>query len=109
MQQTKSINNVARDAGHTIQFNCTKQETMLVTRIAKRAMAMTDEPVDYLSLVMDLEAAHSNGNPIQFEKLLKADDFNFAHDVFGIMRHINRATGKLMNCFSPRCSQQEAR
>jgi hypothetical protein len=61
-----------------------------------------------LSLVMDLRAADGvNGNKkIDFERLLAADDFNFIHDVGGIQRHMNRETGKLENCFLPRCARK---
>jgi hypothetical protein len=30
------------------------------------------------------------------------EDFNFAHDIMGIHRHIDRNTGVLTECFSPR-------
>jgi hypothetical protein len=57
-----------------------------------------------LNLIMDLTACHANGNPLDLEKLAAADDFNVAHDVGGISRNIDRDTGKLANCFSPRCT-----
>ncbi len=53
---------------------------------------------------MDITAAHRNGCPLKLDELLKAEDFDFAHDVFGIRRYINRKTGKLENCFLPRFS-----
>jgi hypothetical protein len=62
-------------------------------------------PKDRLSFEMDIDAAHSNGTPLDFDKLLAFDDFNFWHDINGIQRHINRETGKIENCFSPRCSK----
>ena len=55
-----------------------------------------------LDILMDVDACHSNGCPLQLQALLAADDFNFAHDVFGIRANINRHTGQLMNCFVPR-------
>jgi len=51
---------------------------------------------------MDVEACHSNGCPIQWDALLLADDANFAHDIFGIRRHIDRNTGTLRDFFIPR-------
>jgi hypothetical protein len=51
---------------------------------------------------MDITACHLNGCKLDLAKLLAADDFNFAHDVLGIRRHIDRETGQLMNCFRPR-------
>ena len=55
---------------------------------------------------MNLSACHASGNPLRLADLLAADDFNFAHDVFGIDRHIDRGTGQLLDCFSPRFSDR---
>ena len=57
-----------------------------------------------INLVMDLCAADGvNGNnPLDWDRLLSADDFNFMHDVAGICRHMNRETGELGGCFLPR-------
>lgn len=57
-----------------------------------------------INLEMDLIACHLNGNPLKLKELLAADDFNFVHDLAGISRHINRETGALEDCFSPRYS-----
>jgi hypothetical protein len=59
------------------------------------------------NLTMDLTAVHANGNPLRLAALLAADDFNFAHDVYGIQQHINRNTAKLENHFSPRFSMPD--
>lgn len=45
--------------------------------------------------------------PIRLNELLHADDSNFIHDVFGILRHINTETGELQDCFVPRFSVPE--
>lgn len=92
-----------------IKFNCSRPEAELIIAIAKRAVAMANSyDLEYkmLEADMDITACHCNGNPLDLLKLLEADDFNFAHDVFGIRRHINRTTGKLEDCFVPRCSYQ---
>jgi hypothetical protein len=54
------------------------------------------------AILMDLNACHSNGCPLDFQRLLEASDFDFLHDMIGIQDHINRETGKLENCFVPR-------
>lgn len=64
---------------------------------------------DRTSREMDLTATHLNGNPLDLEKFLAAPDFDFIHDIDGIARHLDRETGKLGDCFSPRCSRPEAR
>lgn len=61
---------------------------------------------------MDLAAVHANGCPLDLEKLLAADDFNFAHDVFGIYRHLDRdgkspTGGKLLDLFLPRTARRQ--
>ena len=73
--------------------------------IAKRAASMAaiagfNYPI--LDATMDIDACHSNGCPLKLHELLEADDFNFAHDAFGIRKHIDRTTGKLQDCFVPR-------
>lgn len=87
-----------------IKFNANRAEQTAIQRIARRAQKH-DPELDYQSLLMDLEACHSNGNPLDFQRLEKFDDFNFCHDVFGIVRHLDRNNGKLINFFSPRCSK----
>lgn len=63
-----------------------------------------------MNLVMDLSAADGvNGNlPIDWARLLSADDFNFMHDIGGISRHMNRETGELGGCFVPRFTKRES-
>ncbi len=79
----------------------------IINKIAHRAThlyAKHDVACDKLTVVMDLTAAHFNGNKLRLPELLEADDFNFMHDIGGINRHLNRETYELENCFSPRFS-----
>lgn len=89
-----------------ISFEVTDQEMLVIDRIVVRAAKAADAAgcpnLDRLSLMMDLCACHANGCPLKLEELAKADDFNFAHDVFGIRNHMDRSTGKLTGCFLPR-------
>ena len=59
------------------------------------------------SLRMDLSATHARV-PLDLERLAGFDDFDFAHDVSGINRHLDRKTGDLGGCFLPRCARPEA-
>lgn len=54
-----------------------------------------------LNLQMDLSAVHAK-MPLKLAELATADDFNFAHDVAGIVGHLNRQTGELEDFFVPR-------
>lgn len=80
----------------------------LIGKIADRAVsvyAANDVRVERRDILMDISSVHmSGGNKLRLEELLAADDLNFIHDVAGINRHLDRETGKLMNCFSPRFS-----
>jgi hypothetical protein len=51
---------------------------------------------------MDLCYCIDGGCDLDLEALLKADDFNFSHDIAGIHNHLNRETKKLDNWFLPR-------
>jgi hypothetical protein len=93
-----------------ISFKVSKEDAKLITRIAQRAAnAAKDVAIDYpfMDAHMDITACHANGNMLDLQRLIDADDFNFNHDVFGIRRHLNRETGKMMNCFVPRFTVRE--
>jgi len=96
---------------NTINFKkATDEELKLAEAIAKRAAKQAiDFGIEYdqLSAEMDILATHLNGCPLKLQELLDADDVNFAHDTFGIRRHLNRRTGKLEDFFDPRFSQPE--
>lgn len=94
-----------------IDFTLNNAERYLVDKIVDRAVKIAGGPrkCDKLSLTMDIAAVHCNGNPLRLEEMLRADDFNLAHDVFGIQRHLNRETGKLGGHFLPRFSSATPR
>lgn len=88
-----------------ISFTATDTELDTAQLIVERAERMAREhgqDVDRLSLLMDLIACNANGCPLKLQALLDADDANFAHDVFGIRRYMDRTTGQLTDCFLPR-------
>lgn len=87
----------------SISFKCSADDRQMINDIADRSNKMHIE-ITQLDLVMNLIAVHANGNPLNFKKLLKFDDFNFMHDVLGIHNYLDRETGRLANFFSPRCS-----
>lgn len=95
------------------RFTRTPTEDRLIGRIAARAMvdlaaARHHDKFTKQDIHMDVTATHANGNPLDLRRLLAADDFNFAHDILGIRRHLDRSTGGLLNCFSPRFSKRTA-
>jgi hypothetical protein len=97
-----------------VEFNTTKEENTIIRQIVTRyEEGSTDEQgnlpkgYDRLNLIMDLEATHCNGCPMDFDRLLGAPDLDFYHDLNGIASHLDRETGKLQDFFLPRCSKPE--
>ena len=94
----------------SIKFNTTLEDARLINRIAERAENLAvgqNITFDRLSCEMDVTATHLNGTPLDLQKFLDFDDFNFAHDIAGILRHIDRSTGKLTGFFLPRCALKQ--
>lgn len=72
-----------------------------IKRICERAEQMGIEQNDRVTLFMDLDAV-AEKTDINLLKLLNFDDENFAHDVVGIQRHLDRNSKELKNHFVPR-------
>lgn len=91
-----------------VQFaDLSAEEEALVRKIVSRANRMLKtrgHKLDGLSLYMDIAATCAH-TPLDLRQLAEFPDFDFVHDVFGIMRHINRRTGELENCFVPRSAR----
>jgi hypothetical protein len=95
-----------------ISFNTTKEEYVIILSIIRRVNKNCPDEIKEViddefkqNLYMDLSATHCNGTPLDFTKLVNFDDANFFHDILGINANIDRSTGKLENCFLPRCSK----
>ncbi len=72
-----------------------------IARIASRAEHMGLNTRDRIDIIMDLEAAH-HVCPLNLDALHNASPTDFAHDVRGIINHLNRDTGTIANSFRPR-------
>lgn len=86
-------------------YHTSRQETETIIDISKRARdvaAQAGTRLDPLDVIMAVTACHCNGTPLQLAELLAADEGNFAHDVGGILRHIDQHSGRLGECFTPR-------
>lgn len=92
-----------------VSFTTTREESDAIARIVKRYAKLKGWRVgdSALNLTMDVKACHANGCPLDFARLEAFDDFNLAHDLAGISRHISRTTGELGGFFSPKCSLPE--
>jgi len=88
-----------------INWTTNKEYGALIQKIVNRFLELYPEDVDdRVSLAMDITACHLNGTSLDLQKLLDAEEGNFAHDVFGIMSHISRESGRITRGFLPRCS-----
>ena len=93
---------------NTCKFITTKEERTIIDKIVIRAIELKILiPKNILNFKMDLVVTHSNGNPLDFEKLLSFEKFDFLHDVIGITKHLNRDNGRLQEFFFPRCSRRD--
>lgn len=83
-------------------------EKTLALAIADRALQLAASydveqrwsRIDTIDLVL---LAH-RGCPLDLEQFLHSSDQDFAHDIGGIRRHLNRITGQLEDGFTPRCA-----
>jgi hypothetical protein len=54
---------------------------------------------DKTTVIMDLTTVKRD---IDWPRFLYADDFNFVHDLVGINKHLDRATGEFKDGFLPK-------
>jgi hypothetical protein len=89
-----------------VSFAVSKWEMDVITEIAQRgelmAVANGDRQTTRMDIMMDLCAVVAQGCSLRLIPLRDADDFDFAHDVFGIRKHLDRETGTLQDHFWPR-------
>lgn len=100
----RAVAHLPRSSGLQIRMDASRTEVMVMKSIVERYERLIGVAnVDRLSTMMDLEACHCNGCPLDLISLLEAaGDADLAHDVAGITRHLNRETGRLEDYFRPR-------
>jgi hypothetical protein len=89
----------------TIQIS--DREIALIGGIAERAVRLAEQCGYDLRagmVILDLAQCHVV-TPLDLALLLAAPDQDFAHDVYGIVGHLDRETGKLRDCFLPRTAR----
>jgi hypothetical protein len=92
----------------TIRFDVSREDALLIGRIVTRAVDTYEGTFDSRTLAMDLTACHANGCPLDLAAFANGEAFDFAHDVGGISRHMDRSTGKLGGHFLPRFTRRAA-
>lgn len=114
-RERKRLSKLASERMSKVRFDMTEQEVPLIFACAKRAyedLSRYGNPGEaqdaFMVIAMDLAAVNANGCPLDFQKLLDFPDFDFAHDLYGIRKHLDRVTGGLVGCFVPRCARLQA-
>lgn len=83
---------------------CSDMDMYFIDRIANRAEELNvdfGEDRDDTDLRLDIQCVHETIG-LRLEDMLGADDFNFLHDIYGIMDHLDRETGEMLDFFIPR-------
>lgn len=91
-----------------VSFAVSNDDRRLIRLVLDRAKGMNLLTQARVSHEMDLVATHANGCPLDFKRWLELDAFSFTHDFVGIARHLDRSTGRLGDCFRPRCAKPSA-
>ena len=78
-----------------------KERFLMYVKIAQRAEGMGVYNGERFTLLKDIENADKAFN-LRLEDWLKADDFNFAHDIVGIVNNIDRNNPEDFGLFLPR-------
>jgi len=82
------------------RVHITAAELAVIEAIVMRALVYFPDR-EWRDIKMDVLATHLT-TPLRLNALLDADEENFAHDIVGIERHLDRQTFTLRDCFSPR-------
>lgn len=88
-----------------MNFGVTDDEIIMIDKIVRRFAALCAEHGKQLAIVetmMDIVLTHTQNHKLNFIGLLLTNDNDFAMDVIGIIKNMDRTTGKLTNGFKPR-------
>jgi hypothetical protein len=84
-----------------LQIQLVHSRGSAIGTIASRARRLFGIP-NTVELELALRDLHRGACPLRLTRLARADSFNLAHDVMGILRHYDPATGTLTGGFRPR-------
>lgn len=87
-----------------MQIKLKLPELPIVTKIAQRCYIALGWPEDEMFDV--IACVHSNGCPLDLEKLLRSSDRDFAYDMAFCRYELDRETGKLGPYGLPRCAMK---
>ena len=84
-----------------LEWNASRRETNHIRAILDRVQK-AGNTIDRPQLHMDLEAVHCNGCRLRLGDMVGGKLSDVVHDINGIIKHLDRATGKLKKGFQPR-------
>ncbi len=86
-----------------------REDISLINRIAVRTAELCKryglQAPSQMQMGLDIAMAHAR-RPLNLHLFLRASDEDFAHDVLGISRHIDRDSGHLREGWTPRHVRQ---
>lgn len=88
-----------------LNWHVSGDELLMVDQCVERFHRICREHKKELAIVetmMDIIICHTQNYKLNFTALLLTSDGDFANDIIGIIKHIDRSTGKLQNGFIPR-------
>jgi hypothetical protein len=89
-----------------VSFDVSTDDASGINRVIEKAIRLKMiKSTERMHYEMNLCATVAQGCQIDFARMLdndERDNFDFAHDLFGIDRHLDRSTGRLLGCFVPR-------
>ena len=88
----------------SLNLTTTPLERKIIAEIVDRALKLLTTSRSRQDLTRDITACHLNGTGLDLVGLRDARAFEFAHDVTGIIHHLDRDSGTLTGGFVPRCA-----
>lgn len=97
----------------TFNFELSAEDQASVETITRRAVAIATaanmRAITAQAVMMDVTVCHNHAIPLDLAGLAVASKGDFAHDVFGIVQKLDRRTGELTDCFTPRYFRKDAK
>ena len=97
----KEVKSITTKPTFELNVKVTLNEHELINQIVHRAQKELKSINGFL-LVMDIKAIHNHIEKIDFKKFLASSKEDFAHDIYGIIKHLDRDKLELTKCFLPR-------
>ena len=85
--------------------NMQKDHEIIGKLLDKTELLGITRPEDRGIHYYDIFTCHTSGNALPLRRMIEwGRPSDLAHDIFGINKHLDRETGELLDCFSPRFS-----